>query len=338
MPHTDLHGSALLEYRSATVPPRDLASFWQRTLTEARDAARPATLERVDTGLALVETWDVSFTGFGGDPVRAWYHRPADTTDDLPIVVRFQGYGGGRGLSHQVHPLALTGYAMLEVDTRGQGSGWAPGDTPDPAGSGPAHPGYLTRGVLDPEQYYYRRVFTDGVRAVDTARALAGVDRDQVVVCGGSQGGGISLAVAALEPSVAGVMADVPFLSDFRRAVQICNTNPYLELTTYLSVHRDRVDQVFATLSYFDVSVLGRLASAPALMSVALMDELCPPSTVYAAYHAYAGPKELRVYPYNNHEGGVAFQEREQLNWLRQLLTATASARTKVSTSERRAG
>jgi cephalosporin-C deacetylase len=52
------------------------------------------------------------------------------------------------------------------------------------------------------------------------------------------------------------------------------------------------------------------------------MDPVCPPSTVCAAYNAYSGPKEIRVYPFNEHEGGQAFHEAEQLRWLHDLLNA----------------
>jgi cephalosporin-C deacetylase len=314
----DLSGDELTTYRSAAEAPADLADFWRDTLAESRSKARPATVTEVETGLSLVDTYDVTFSGFGGDPIRAWYHRPAGSDgSSLPVVVRYQGYGGGRGLSHEVPPWVLAGYACLRVDTRGQGSGFSPGDTPDPTGSDPAHPGYLTRGILDPATYYYRRVFTDAVLAVDAAQQLPGVDPSRAAVAGGSQGGGISLAVAGLRDDLAAVLADVPFLCDFRRASEIATELPYTELTSYLAVHRDLVEQVFGTLAYFDVSVLGTRASAPALVSAALMDLTCPPSTVYAAYNAYAGPKEMRVYPYNDHEGGQAFHEVEQLAWLR---------------------
>ena len=111
-------------------------------------------------------------------------------------------------------------------------------------------------------------------------------------------------------------MADVPFLSHFERAILITDNDPYGEIARYLSIHRDRVDQVMHTLAHFDVAGLVRRSSAPALFSVALMDTTCPPSTVYAAYNHYAGPKEIRVYPFNNHEGGQFDQDREKLAWL----------------------
>lgn len=318
MPLTDLAYSELVAYRSSVPVPADFDEFWARTLTQSRQLRQAARVENVRTGLRIIETSDVTFSGFDGQPIKAWYHRPKGA-GELPVVIRYQGYGGGRGLSHQVGPMVAAGYALLEVDTRGQGSGWSPGDTADSAGSLPAAPGFVTKGILDPDEYYYRRVFTDAVLAVDCARELPGVD-GRVAVMGASQGGGISIAVASLAEDVAAVMADVPFLSDFRRGAEIASRNPYLELAGYLAVHSHHLDQVFETLSYFDVAVLGRLADAPALFSVALMDEVCPPSTVYAAYNSYGGDKEMRVYPFNGHEGGQGFQEAEQLRWLEKYL------------------
>ncbi|WP_277394613.1 acetylxylan esterase [Blastococcus litoris] len=84
------------------------------------------------------------------------------------------------------------------------------------------------------------------------------------------------------------------------------------------------MERVFETLSYFDAAVLARWSSAPALFSVALMDEICPPSTVFAAHAAYGGPKEISVYPFNDHEGGEAHHQREQLAWLRGVLRVPA--------------
>lgn len=315
--HVDWPLDQLRGYDPHLVEPADLDEFWASSLTEH---GGDASFERVDSGLAAVETYDVTFPGFGADPVRAWLHLPAESLRDgpLPGVVQYQGYNGGRGLAHEHVLWATAGYAHLVVDTRGQGSGWTTGATADPGGSGPSQPGFLTRGVEDPRTYYYRRVFADAVAALDVLRRHDLVDAGRVAVAGASQGGGIATAVAALAPSaVAALLCDVPFLADFRRAATVAQTDPYLELVRYLAAHRDRVEQTFATLSYFDAAVLARRATAPALFSVALMDATCPPSTVFAAFNAYAGPKDIDVYEFNDHEGGEAFQQARQLAWLR---------------------
>ena len=160
-------------------------------------------------------------------------------------------------------------------------------------------------------------LFESLVRAAEAIREHEAVDATTVAVAGGSQGDGIALAVAALVPDVAAVLSDVPFLCAFERALEIAESEPYCELTRYLEVRRDQRERVFETLAYFDGVAFARRR---ALFSVGLMDLICPPSTVYAAYNAYAGEKRMAVYPYNDHEGGGAFHQVEQMTWLRSLL------------------
>jgi cephalosporin-C deacetylase len=323
VPYDDLPRDELVAYRPDLPAPADLESFWSTTLDESRAAASPPVFSKVDTGLSLVDTFDVTFSGFGGHPIKGWLHLPANLQGPVPGLVRYQGYGGGRGLAHEVSHWTLAGYAALMMDTRGQGSAWGAGDTPDPVGSAPSYPGFMTRGILDPHEYYYRRVYTDAVRAVETLRAHPLVRADKVAVTGPSQGGGITLAAASLVPDVWAVLPDVPFLCDFPRSTQIVELDPYTEIVRYLKIHRDHTEAVFSTLSYFDVAGLVRLAMAPALFSVGLMDHICPPSSVYAAFNHYGGKnkveKQIVEYPFNDHEGGGPFHPAVQLKWLKSL-------------------
>ncbi|RYE10873.1 MAG: acetylxylan esterase [Hyphomicrobiales bacterium] len=318
MPFFDLSPAQLATYRSSAVAPADFDAFWAETLAETRSHPLNATFTPVDVGLPVFDVFDVSFAGFGGHTVRGWYIKPAGR-DVTRCVVKFLGYGGGRDLPHQHLLWASSGRAVLVMDTRGQGSNWSAGDTPDPAGSDPAHPGSMTRGIMDPATYYYRRVFTDGVRAVEAARSRAEIDPARIAVAGGSQGGGISLAVAGLDPSVYAILADVPFLCDFPRAVGLTTRDPYGEIVRWLTVHRSKVDTAFRTLNYFDGVHFAARAKASALFSVAMMDDICPPSTVYGAYNAFAGNKTIESYRFNNHEGGGTLQERRQVEWLAAL-------------------
>ncbi|WP_166351431.1 acetylxylan esterase [Phytoactinopolyspora limicola] len=320
MPLFDKPLSELREYRPERVEPSDFDAFWTRTLAEAREFPLDAQFTPYDAALALVDVFDVRFAGWGGQPVAGWFIVPAGATEPLPTVVTYIGYGGGRGLPHDWLTLPAAGYASFVMDTRGQGSAGTPGDTPDPVGgANPQTPGFMTRGILDPDDYYYRRVYTDGVRAFEAAAQHPLVDAERIVVNGGSQGGGIAQAVAGLVPGLAGASIDVPFLTGFRRATEITSRGPYNELTTYLSIHRDHEEQVFHTLSYVDGTNFAVRGTAPALYSVAMMDAVTPPSTVFGSYNHYAGPKEIRVWPYNEHEGGQTFQIRERLHWLRGL-------------------
>ena len=321
----DLPSDELARYDPRLEAPPDLEAFWERTLAETRAHDLEPRVARADSPLVAIESFDVTWRGGDGDPIRGWLHLPAPALrGDAPLaaVVQYQGYGGGRGLVFENVFWAAAGYAHLVMDTRGQGSDWSTGHTPDPAGSAPAQPGYMTRGITDPASYYYRRVYADAVRAVDFVRGVDGVNGSAVAVTGASQGGGLSLAAAALADGVRAVMTDVPFLCDFRRATRVAMSNPYLEIVRYLACHRDHEEAAFRTLAYFDGAVLARRATAPALFSAALMDETCPPSTVYAAFNAYAGPKEIVAYPYNDHEGGEAFHRSRQAAWLTERLAA----------------
>jgi cephalosporin-C deacetylase len=319
MPFPDLVHPALDAYESAVVAPADFSSFWSATLAEARAIGGPVSMVPAQTTLKLIEVFDVTFPGFGGHPIRGWLMLPRERSGKLPLLVQYVGYGGGRGFAHENLHWAASGFAYFRMDTRGQGSGWSTGATPDPVGSTGQVPGMMTKGILDKTDYYYRRLFTDGVRAIDAIAAQDFVDPDRIAVSGGSQGGGIALAVAGLDQRVKAVMADVPFLCDFPRAVRVAGRDPYLEIVRYLAQHRDRREQVFETLRYFDGVCFARQSQADALFSVALMDDVCPPSTVYAAYNAFAGAnKTMMDYEFNNHEGGGPFQDRQQMAWLGQ--------------------
>lgn len=323
MPRFDLHLEELRTYRPDVAEPSDFDSFWSATIAEARQQGEPATLVPVDAGLSEVEVFDVTFPGFGGEPITAWFLVPARSSGPLPTVVEYNGYGGGRGMPHERLAWVAAGYAYLFMDTRGQGSQWGSGgDTPDPHGTGPSASGFATRGIEDPATYYYRRVYTDAVRAIDAVRQFDRVDPERIVVCGGSQGGGIALAVAGLMPDLIGAMPEVPFLSHFERAVGHTDRDPYGEIVRYLAVHRGSENRVFSTLSYFDGVNFAKRARCPALYSVGLLDPICPPSTVFASFNHYAGDAEIEVYPFNEHEGGGGQHWRRQASWLTELLTA----------------
>lgn len=326
MPQYDEPLDALRRRLPSAEAPTDLFHFWECSLSKSRAVAWAPEVKPVSSGLSLIDVFDLKFAGFEGTPVRGWLRRPAGSTDDLPVVIQFAGYSGGRGLPHQASLWSLAGYAELYIDARGQGAGggWT-GDTEDSFGTGATASGFMTRGIQSPESYYYRRVITDAVLAVDAVRSIPGLDNQQIVLSGTSQGGGIALSAASLVDGIAGVMADVPFLCDFPRSLALASTGPYLEVTEFLATNRWDAAMVLNTLSYFDAASLVANAKAPSIFSVALSDTTCPPSSVYAAYNSYAGAKTIRVYPFNNHEGGQMHQEAEQLIWLHELLRSTAA-------------
>ena len=321
MPFFDMPLTELETYHPARSEPVDFDAFWAKTLAETRQHPLDARFEPVDSGLTLVEAFDVTFNGYGGQPVKGWFLQPTGITEPLPCVVQYIGYGGGRGFPHDWLLWPSAGYATLVMDTRGQGSAWLHGDTPDLVdGANPFFPGFMTQGVLDPATYYYRRVFTDGVRAVEAARAHPNVDQSRITVTGGSQGGGITIAVAGLVHELFACMPEVPFLCHVRRAIGLTDKAPYTEIVHYLSVQRDKADTVFDTLDYFDGVNFAARCQAPAFYSTGLMDITCPPSTVFAAYnHLPVAHKRIEVYRFNEHEGGASHHKLAMIRFLKAL-------------------
>ena len=319
MPLFDMPLEALRQYRPPREEPEDFDAFWADTLAETRSHALNAVFEPADFGLTTLDVYDVTFSGFNGDRIKGWYMRPRGVAQALPGVAQFIGYSGGRGYPHEWLPFPAAGFASLVMDTRGQGSARR-GDTPDVVDAiNPSVGGKMTQGILDKQSYYYRRLYTDSVRAVEALRSRADVDGDRIAVAGGSQGGGLSIAAAGLLPDVALCLPDVPFLSHFRRAVEITPDGPYPEIASYLQNYRDRIDTVFHTLSYFDGLNFAARMSARAFYSVGLMDTVCPPSTVFASFNHVPGQKEIREYYFNNHEGGGTQHQVEKIRFLRDL-------------------
>src|SRR5215831_3823457 len=320
MPWYDMPLERLREYRTQTAEPGGLDEWWAKRLADSRKLARPAALRRHEPDLyGTVEVHDATFSGSGGDRIRAWYLKPAGAVRP-PVVVKFIGYGGGRGAPGEHMLLPALGYAVFVMDSRGQGGRWTYGATGDGA-VGPENSQVMSRGITTPEDYYYTRMFTDAALAVDAALELS--EGAPVAVSGASQGGGLALAAAALHRDNVGVChADVPFLCDIQRAITLAPHAPYTEIPEFLAENIALIDTALNTLRYIDCALLARRITANCLLSVGLMDLICPPSTVFAAFNEIATDKDIAVYPYSGHSVPRAHAER-QLRHLRQNFPAS---------------
>lgn len=317
----DLPLPELERYRPDVAEPADFDAFWATQMKEANSRPLEVDFTPVSTPLRHADVADVTFAGYGGDPIKGWLLVPHDPAPSPVMVVEYIGYGGGRGNPFDWLTFSCAGHPHLVMDTRGQGGSWRASDTVDAhAGGTPGSRGFLTHGVMDAGSQYYTRLFVDAARAVGAARSHEVARGLPLVTTGISQGGGLAIAATHLAADVAATMPDVPFLSDFAHAVRTTPMPPYTEIIEYLAVYPDRVDRVFASLSYLDVVNHAKRITAPALFSVGLVDELTPASTVFASFNHFAGRKQIRVYPYNGHEGGGTRHFQEKLAFLSELV------------------
>jgi len=318
MPSVDMPLEKLVEYKPERTAREDFDAFWCGCRAESEQIPLNAEFVPVNDILPGAKVYDVAFDGVDGIRVKGWFLTPVDCPDPLPTVVQFIGYTGGREYPHALAPHVLNGFCAMIMDTRGQG-----GNTGQSlATSHGGLRGFITHGILDKEEYYYRNLYLDTIRAVEAVREREEVDGDRIAAIGGSQGGALTIACAALSPNVRVMAPDVPWLSHFHRSVDLA-VGPYEEITDFMKRFPEEIEQAFETLSYYDnMNLASKVSVSHAYYSVGLWDTVCPASTVYASYNWMpAGvQKEIEVYPYNGHEGGGALHQHRKLQWLRKVL------------------
>jgi cephalosporin-C deacetylase len=175
----------------------------------------------------------------------------------------------------------------------------------------------MTKGILDKDNYYYVNVYMDCFKAVEVLASFEEVDEKKIVVEGGSQGGALTLATAALHPQIALALADIPYLSHFKRSIELYEKSPYDEIYHYFKLFdplHETEEAIYRVLSYVDCMNLADRISSPTLISVGLEDTVCPPSTGFAVFNHMTCEKELRVYPEYGH-GGFTKHEEEKIKF-----------------------
>lgn len=313
----DMPLEKMWEYKPELSRNEDFNSFWKETIADSRKQELNVEIKAVEYPVEEVRVYDLYYDGFKNSRIYGRYILPGDASPDnqVPAVIMFHGYNYNNIVISNILHYSLMGYAVLLLDVRGQNP-----QSPDHnhyENGGPA--GWMTKGILNPYNYYYRFVYMDCVRAVDVIKSREEIDNNRITVEGGSQGGGLSLAVGALSEDVRVVLADIPYLCHFRRAIELYNGSPYSEIYHYFKIHDSlhrTEEQVYKTLSYFDCMNLAPMIKADVLISVGLEDTVCPPSTAFAVYNHLDTEKEIRIYPEYGH-GGFNQHNEEKLLFLK---------------------
>jgi cephalosporin-C deacetylase len=204
----------------------------------------------------------------------------------------------------------MMGMIVISVDCRDQG-----GKTGNAASYTHGFVGTVaSKGLYDKREFYYRHVYMDCLKAIDFACAQSEVDNERIVVEGQSMGGGIAMAVAALDDRPKLAMVDVPSNSNI--TARIGGNHGMSAVVSYLKKHPAQTDLVLDNLSYFDTMNMADRITCPVLASVGLMDDVCPPLMYFATYNRIASEKKIVIYPFNGHEGGGAKQMEVKLDYL----------------------
>jgi cephalosporin-C deacetylase len=299
----DMPYEQLVTYQGRNPRPADLDAYWDRALDEMR--ARDPELELVpaDFQVPFADCLDMYFTGVGQARVHAKLLRPKGAAGPHPAVLMFHGYSGHSGDWIDKLGYAALGFTVAALDCRGQG-----GLSEDRGGVvGWTLNGHIVRGLDDhPDRLLFRQIFLDTAQLARIVMDMPDVDADRVGATGGSQGGGLTLACASLEPRIRRVAPVFPFLADYQRVWELdLAKDAYAELKTYFQrfdpLH-EREAEIFTKLGYVDVQHLCPRIRGQVYMAVGLMDTVCPPSTQFAAYNKITAQKSLAIYPDFGHE------------------------------------
>lgn len=307
----DMPLEQLRAYRGSSPRPEDFEEYWVRALAELdeiRDRARPGGpgLEWMDAAFQIpgVHCQDLWFDGLRGGRIHARVIVPLRDAP-VPAVMQFHGYTGSAGDWSGLLPLAAAGFAVFAMDVRGQG-----GLSTDPGGTGiNTQRGHIVRGLDDgADDLFFRQVFLDTVMLVRVAAADPRIDAARLGARGASQGGALTIACAALAPEISAAWSVYPFLSDYRRVWDMdTGAQAYDEIQAWLKRRDPRhegIEAFFTRLGYIDIQFLAERVRAHTVMLTGLNDEVCPPSSQFAAYNRLesADSRRMLLYPDFGHE------------------------------------
>lgn len=274
----------------------DHDAFWERTLKDAIHRPLNAQLEELPYPIKQIQAFELTYHGFDGTPIKAHYILPKNHQDPLPCIIFFHGYMVNKGSISDYMKWLIQGYAVIAVDCRGQGKS---ADYSQYSSDGLGT--WVTKGILDKEEYYYRKVYVDGVRAVDFACSQPEIDAERICIMGGSMGGGITLAVASLHDKPKLVIADMPNMCDIPLAMEQKMEGSLTYVENFLHRYPEHIELVYDNLTYFDNLNLSEKITCKTRISQGLKDLICPPRATFGVYNLLVAPKSIEIYPFAGH-------------------------------------
>ena len=303
---------ALFRYRPALTKEDDFDQFWDKRLAQSKGEPLNAEKTQVDYPSNAIDVFETSYMGFDDTIVSGMLLVPQKSPfRKLPCLINYHGFTWHKGVPSNFAAYTGMGIAVLSIDIRGQG-----GLTRDRGKyrSGMAN-NIIVSGILDCEDSYYGRVYVDCIRAIDFVCSFEFIDPGKIIIHGGSQGGGLGMAVAALDKRPWITLDDVSSNSDVINRVEK-GAGAFTLIQDYIKRYPEQVDQVFKTLSYIDTMNMAHKITCPVFASVGLRDPHCPAEQYMATYNRINSEKEISFYPYSGHEGGGDIHNEKKLRYL----------------------
>ena len=265
----------------------DFDEFWDRTLAElaatAPDYRFTLLKEHSDN---VRKAYRVDMKSLGGENISGLLYVPV-AEGKYPAMISYMGYGSDVWYSDPSSNPQMIEFLLC---IRNQALNRKPGEKDD----------WCARGIEDKDTYYYRGAFADAVRAVDLVCSLDKTDLTRVFANGESQGGALTLVAASLDPRIKAIAPSAPFLNDYKDYFVLAGW-PGDPIEAAAESKGISQEEMYRTLSYFDVKNFTDRIECPVLMAIGLQDPVCPPHTNFAGYNHIKGEKSWVCYPLAGH-------------------------------------
>lgn len=302
-------------YRGRQEVPKDFDSFWDKQIKNLNSSPEYK-LTHQDFNLPNVDCYELRFKGTNDSTIYAKCIFPKNKKK-CPVVFTFHGYMA-QSLDWSVllqYPAAGLGVVMMDV--RGQ-AGQSQDNT---RFRGNTIKGQIIRGAIDgPDHLFFKDIYLDVYQIVEIISKQSFVDESKLYSYGASQGGALSLVATALNKKISLTVAIYPFLSDFKRILELGDQNePYDELFRYFKFSDPfhiTEEQILNTLSYIDIKNMAHRIQNPVKLITGLEDNICFPSTQFAMFNRLTCDKEMFTLPDYGHEEMNVHVNDKVMNWL----------------------
>lgn len=303
----------MLAHVGVLLPPEGLSDFWKRKKHLSDQIPIELKWHHEETIGSSVVVRHFSITGFTGNRVYGYVMMPL-SRDQIPCVIHHHGYMYHGGDIREHMPFVEDGYAVITFDFRGQS-----GKSIDNMTYEHGDHRLMTRGIDHPDHYYMVYAYMDAYRILQMAKTLDEIDRTRLIIHGVSQGGGVALAVSALDDSVFLTLADVPSYSYLPGRLETRNGS-IAEIASYVDEGKIGKEVALHTLNHIDIVHLSPWITSPVIVSTGLKDHVCPDAYFMPSYERIHTEKLIYRYPEAGHEGGGDVHLQIKRAWIKEHL------------------